>query len=77
MRTFAGILVLEYLEKWPDLPTLTLAKLIYNDKDNYKVFNSIEHARDIIRYYRGLRGDKNRKDLSTTKYLKHEQIQST
>ncbi len=49
----------EYILRFPDTPSLTLAKKIY--AENIAVFKSIEEARSFIRYARGTRGEKNRK----------------
>ena len=70
--TLTGEVVLEYLEKWPDIPNNALAKLIYNDKDNYKLFRSKESVRGIIRYYKGQAGDKNRKDIRERKFVQNK-----
>ena len=43
-------IVFSYLEKYPNLPALTLSKLIY--KENSNVFKSIENIRGYIRVYR-------------------------
>jgi len=64
-------IVKEYLEKWPDLPSNQLARMIYNDDNNCFLFTDKEDVRCIIRYYRGARGQELRKHLSTTKYLKN------
>jgi predicted phosphodiesterase len=50
-----GDIVKEYLKRFPKTPSLTLAKKIY--KENIEVFKNVEHARDIIRTYRGSHGD--------------------
>ena len=63
-------IVKEYLEKWPDLPSLQLARMIYNDGDNYKLFTNIDNVRSSIRYYRGANGNKSRKELATKKYIR-------
>jgi hypothetical protein len=70
-RTLTGEVVLEWLEKWPDLPNLTLARMIYNSNDNYKLFNSIEHARNVVRYHRGAAGKENRKKLQDKTYCRN------
>ena len=57
--SITGVIVKEYIKKWPKLPNRTLANLVY--KENPAVFNSFEHARDTIRYYTGSHGDKHRK----------------
>ena len=51
-----GDIVIEYLKQWNDLPSLTLARKIYNENNNHLVFNHIEHVRTMIRYYRGTMG---------------------
>ena len=43
-----------YLKKFPETPTLTLAKLAY--KEHPQLFLSVEGARSMIRYRRGNRG---------------------
>jgi len=53
-----GHIVKDYLQRFPKTPNLSLAKLIY--KENKPVFNSVEHARDVVRYYRGASGSSNR-----------------
>lgn len=59
--------VLDYLERFPDLPTMTLAKKIY--KDQSILFKSAEHVRYSIRYFRGQCGANNVKRLSTRKFI--------
>jgi predicted phosphodiesterase len=53
-------LLLDYLKKFPNTATLTLAKKIY--KEHSAKFKDVEHIRTQIRYYRGQAGDKNRID---------------
>jgi predicted phosphodiesterase len=67
-RTVKGQIVLEYLndEVTKDLPSKSLAQLIY--KKNKKVFKDVENARDIVRYYRGQKGDENRKRSGAKKF---------
>lgn len=52
---------LRYVKKYPNLPDLTLAKLIY--KENPILFTSIERVRSVVRYHRGHTGGKNRKSV--------------
>jgi predicted phosphodiesterase len=47
-----------YLDKYPSLPSLTLAKKIY--KDNPTCFVDLENVRSIIRYLRGKSGKTSR-----------------
>lgn len=68
--TLSGKIVLEYLEKWESLPSLTLAKLIYSRDDNHKLFKDVEHVRSVIRYYRGTTGHNNRCVLKNKKYVR-------
>lgn len=49
----------QYHDRFPDTPTLTLARKIY--KENTKLFNDIEDARVALRYVRGQKGDRLRK----------------
>ena len=51
-----------YLEKYSDLPTRTLARMVY--RDNPHIFTSEEDVRWVIRYYRGAAGDINRRRAS-------------
>jgi len=67
-QTITGTIVKEYLERFKKIPSLTLAKKIY--AENSGMFKDIEHARKLIRYYRGQNGIRARKELATTKYLK-------
>lgn len=70
MTTIRGEVVLEWLEKWNDMPTLRLARMIYNADDNHKLFTNIETVRSLIRYYRGAHGERNKKKLLNTKFIK-------
>lgn len=54
-----GRIVQAMLDKHPELPSLTLAKMIF--KDHAMDFKNAEDARSMIRAYRGARGEKNRK----------------
>jgi predicted phosphodiesterase len=47
----SGIVTREYLEKYSELPTLTIAKLIV--KENPTVFKTVEAARTSVRLHRG------------------------
>jgi len=56
-------IVKEYLSRFPNLPSLTLAKKIY--KENKLQFKSVEHARGILRKMTGKAGEEARKTAST------------
>lgn len=66
MRKLSSEVVLKYLDKWPNTPNLTLAKKIF--KENPKLFKSVEHARTIIRLYKGRGGEPNRKEVKMRKH---------
>lgn len=61
-------LVKEYLEKFPETPSLTLARTIYNS--NKSVFTSIECVRSFIRRYRGASGDNNLQNLKDRRFIR-------
>ena len=52
-------LIKDKLAEYPELPSRTLARMIY--AMNSDIFVSIESVRDKIRYYRGKAGDERRK----------------
>jgi len=56
-----GKLAKQYLKKYPKLPILTIAKLMYSENDLH--FNSVEHARSILKKHAGLAGAKSRKTV--------------
>ena len=60
--------IVPYLEQYPDLPTLTLARLIY--LENPKVFTSIERVRTSLRYYRGAQGKNHLNKLVDRRFLR-------
>lgn len=76
MITIKGQIVLEWLEKWPDLPKKQLARMIYNSDDNHLIFRDQEAVRNLIRMYRGQSGSRHRKQTQIKKYY-DQQIQST
>jgi len=59
--TLSGKLAKQYLKKYPKLPILTLAKLMYAENDMH--FNSIEHARSLLKQHAGLGGKQTRKNV--------------
>lgn len=64
--------VFDLLDKFPDAPTRTLARILY--KDNTCFFKDYEDARLIIRRYRGQNGASNRKDITFRKYFKEIKV---
>lgn len=62
-----GQIVLKYLSEYPeDIPSLTLAKIIY--KECQTIFKDVERVRGIIRYHRDNSGEQNRKKSTSKKY---------
>lgn len=59
MKQLQGEVVTECLKKFPDAPSLTLARKIYNE--NIELFTGIETVRSLVRKYRGQSGKKARK----------------
>jgi len=51
----------EYRLKYPDMPNLTLARVMYNE--NVSVFPSVDSARTALRYIEGKLGARNKKYL--------------
>ena len=62
-KTQAKRIAEEYCGKYPDMPNLTIAKLL--KKEHGMLFQSVEKARDYVRYIRGQKGDKMRQRSST------------
>lgn len=70
-KTLKCQIVTEYLEKYPELPTLTLAKVIY--EHNKEVFNDVENVRTVIRNYRGALGVEHLNLLSDRRFIRDKQ----
>lgn len=58
-------LIMENLDRFPNIPTLTLAKKLY--KENPESFSSLENLRTLIRIVRGNSGKKNREESFVSK----------
>lgn len=56
-----GALVKDYCKANHELPDLTLARKIFDE--NRGVFVSVESARELVRYYRGHHGNRNRSNI--------------
>jgi len=54
----AGELAQQYLRKYQSTSTLQISRIL--QKEHPLIFEDIEHARDIVRYYRGAHGKQNR-----------------
>lgn len=59
----AGTVIKNLLEKFPNASTRTLAKIAF--RDDRALFNNYEHARSIVRIYRGANGEHNRATMKT------------
>lgn len=59
MKTTKADLCREYRLKYPHMPTLKLARIVYNE--NKLEFKDVEDTRSKLRYIEGKHGDKNRK----------------
>ena len=62
-------IVKDYLRQYPNTPSLTLAKKIYESKDGKAVFTSLELVRSHIRRLRGTRGEYHREKLSSKEFV--------
>jgi predicted phosphodiesterase len=67
-QTKQGEICVAALKKFPKTPILTLAKKVY--EENSLHFSTVEGARDILRYYAGLRGKANRKKVGDKETLR-------
>ena len=62
-----GKIILQYLERFPDLPTKTLASKIYNE--NNELYRNAEWVRQHIKYYKGKNGKQALKNLNNKKFV--------
>ena len=67
-QTKQGEICAAALKKFPKTPILTLAKKVY--EENSLHFSTVESARDVLRYYAGLRGKTNRKKVADKEILR-------
>lgn len=58
------------LKRFPNTPILTLAKKIYEEYPMH--FSTLEHARSAIKYYAGLKGDRDRKKIKSKDLLREK-----
>ena len=61
-KQITGKLASEYCKKFQTATTQGVARALYND--NPEVFKSMEHARSVVRYYRGKSGKQHRNDAA-------------
>jgi metallophosphoesterase superfamily enzyme len=55
-QTLKSKIVQEYLERFPSIPSMTIARKIY--KENVSLFTTLENVRTMVRKFRGSSGDK-------------------
>jgi predicted phosphodiesterase len=60
----------EYRKKFPDMPTLKLARIIY--KENNLVFSNVDAARNSLRYIEGKLGNTNKKRVIKSEFYMNE-----
>lgn len=65
--TEVGTVAKEYIGRYPEMPTRTLAKLMR--KERPLIYKSAEAARHIIRLYKGTMGDKMRKQVADKRFM--------
>lgn len=66
----SGKIVKQYLAKFPNTPTRTLAKVVINDYPS--IFLDFEQARGLIKYYRGLLKSQQPTDKTFINQKKHD-----
>jgi len=59
-------IVFDILEKFPNTSIKALSRIVYAEASEF--FNSSEHARTYIRFYKGKLGVRHRKTAKITKY---------
>jgi predicted phosphodiesterase len=67
-KSISSEIAKQYLERYPFLENLTLARIMYNE--NKDVWSSLESARGIIRRFKGASGEHNRKFLSDRRFIR-------
>jgi len=60
----------QYRDKFGDLPTRQLARIIYDE--NKELFKDVEDVRGRLRYVEGKSGERHKKKVLNTKYFKEE-----
>lgn len=63
-------LVRDYRKKYPNYPSLKLARIIYSE--NSLLFNTVEHVRSVIRYIEGKKGKFLRERVKNTEFVMNE-----
>ena len=61
-------LIFDCLDRFPGHGNMTIAKKLFNEYPDF--FTSLNSTRGIVRYYRGVNGKDNFKDLKDKKYVR-------
>jgi len=69
--TIKGEIVKEYLDRFPGTPHLTLAKTIY--QDNPEAFKDMRNVYDVVRYYRGKHGERDKENVTSREHVETEE----
>lgn len=59
--TLSGTTILEYMDRYPEMMKMTLARLIY--KEHPEMFPNLEAVRGSIRFYSGALGERSRETI--------------
>lgn len=62
-----GLIVIDYLKMYPAASSAKIAQILYSEFP--AEFTSVENARDMVRYYRGARGNQHRERMDDDNYL--------
>jgi len=65
--TVVGKTALEYLDKYPNTASLTIARIMR--KEQPEIFATVEAARTVIRHYRGAMGKESRESVKVKTHL--------
>ena len=65
-------IITDYLSRWPNLPSRTLALMIYNQ--NNELFLTPEQVRGFIRWRRGRNGKRSRAITKSNRYARFKSV---
>lgn len=60
----------QYRVKFPDMPTLKLARILYKKENAY--FTKLENARSVLRYIEGKKGVKDKANVANKEFIREE-----
>ena len=64
----SGDIAKQYLKRFKSISSLQIARKLHDEHP--LIFDTVENARAIIRYYRGAHGKKDRSNLATDEYIR-------